>query len=367
MTRRLDSLTLTFFALLAVACADAPLTPAEASDPSAPTQGGHDTSAPVSSNPTQDSVDEAHAGGAVEELQPGGAAEEASDDEEGGEELPSEPVEAPENTLEVIDSVLAVEGPQVIPQTMLHLESEVANCDGQAIAYEWSVTQPEGSVSVFLPSSAHPTPTFEANVAGEYSFELQSFGQDGTLCTTPHRFMLAVLPNTALHIELLWHTPGDPDETDEGPEAGADLDLHMARVWADDEEAAWFNVPFDCFWFNANPNWGSLDPMVDDDPSLDRDDTDGAGPENLNLNITEEDASYEIMVNVWSDHGFGESLATVRIYVMGALVYEKANVSLMHNDGWEVGTLDSALTFTPAEDDEGEPVIIEDFTVENPF
>ena len=40
---------------------------------------------------------------------------------------------------------------------------------------------------------------------------------------------------------------------------------------------------FDCFWFNAHPNWGSFDPSVDDDPGLDRDDTDGAGPENLFL------------------------------------------------------------------------------------
>ncbi len=39
----------------------------------------------------------------------------------------------------------------------------------------------------------------------------------------------------------------------------------------------WFDQPFDCFWFNAHPEWGSFDPTYSDDPDLYRDDTDGAG------------------------------------------------------------------------------------------
>ncbi|MGB0590396.1 MAG: hypothetical protein ACPGU1_12035 [Myxococcota bacterium] len=367
MTRRLPTftLTLTCFAMFAIACdhsaldEDAPIAPNESA---AEAQGDHDALDAPPETPVAESLEEAR--------RTGGLAEEPVDTdpvetEEPPQEDPEDPPEVtPEPTMEVVDTVLALEGAQVIPQTLLHLESEEANCEGQALQFKWSVAQPDGSVSLFLPSSTAPNPTFEANVAGEYSFELLSFGQDGELCTTPRRFLLSVLPTSTLHIELLWHTPGDPDESDEGPEAGADLDLHVTRIWPGVGPTPWFDVPFDCFWFNANPNWGSLDPMVDDDPSLDRDDTDGAGPENLNLNTTEEGAAYGIMVHAWHDHGYGDSLATIRIYVLGELLYEKSGVTLTHNEGWEVGTLNSALEFTPAEDDEGGPLILNDVSTD---
>lgn len=368
MTRQLSSLTLTLtcVAMLAVACDDSPgdtLDQSGTPDPSIAAQGDDDVSHATSEVPPPEVTEE--------ELRTGGFAGEPHDDEprqtdeETDEDPEGTPDVQPDEGLEVIDTVLALEGALVIPQTLLHLESEAANCEGQATGFEWAVNQPDGSASHLKPHSAFPTPTFEANVAGEYSFELRSFGQDGALCTPPRHFLLSVVPTSALHIELLWHTPEDPDETDEGPEAGSDLDLHVTRLWAEEEDTAWFDVPFDCFWFNANPNWGSLDPTVDDDPSLDRDDTNGAGPENLNLNTTEEDASYGVMVHLWRDHGYGTSLATIRIYVMGELIYEMGDVSLNQHDAWEVGTLSSALKFTAAEDDEGGAVILKGFTPES--
>jgi hypothetical protein len=367
MTHQLRTLTLTLtcFAMLAVACDDSALDvdePIETSEPSTAAQGGGSALDAPAETPSARSIED--------ELRTGGFPEEPADEdpveteEEPGEDPEDAPEETPEPPMELIDTVLALEGAQVSPQTLLHLESEEANCEGQAIQFEWAVAQPDGSVSLFLPASTFPNPTFEANVAGEYSFELRSFGQDGELCTTPRRFLLSVLPTSTLHIELLWHTPGDPDESNEGPEAGSDLDLHVTRLWAEDEDTAWFDVPFDCFWFNANPNWGSLDPTVDDDPSLDRDDTDGAGPENLNLNTTEEGAAYGVMVHAWHDHGYGESLATIRIYVLGELIYEKSGVTLTDNKGWEVGTLNSALEFSPAEDDDGGPLILDDVSTD---
>jgi hypothetical protein len=35
-----------------------------------------------------------------------------------------------------------------------------------------------------------------------------------------------------LEIQLLWNTPNDPDQSDEGPEAGSDLDLHLLHPFA---------------------------------------------------------------------------------------------------------------------------------------
>lgn len=109
----------------------------------------------------------------------------------------------------------------------------------------------------------------------------------------------------------------------------------------------------DAFWFTPRPNWGTLDPLANDDPSLDRDDTDGAGPENLNLANGQNGAAYVIGVHYWSDHGLGESTATVRIYVDGLLIDERSQV-MMNLNLWHVGQFDwSSGVFTPKVDAEG--------------
>jgi hypothetical protein len=245
-------------------------------------------------------------------------------------------------------SVIVIEeGEEVIPQTKLHLigsQSYASNGDIQE--YQWTVQQPVGSQSIFLPSASAPDPTFEVNVAGQYTFTLRVWDVDGEQSCVDAEYVVYVNPDEAIHVELLWDTPNDPNQTDEGPEAGADLDLHFLHPFAtgqdvdgDGELDGWFDQPFDAFWFNAHPNWGSLDPMVDDDPGLDRDDTDGAGPENVNLNIPEEGRTYKVGVHYWNDHGFGPSLATVRVYIYTSLVFSVTDVELVNHDLWEVAEI----------------------------
>ena len=137
------------------------------------------------------------------------------------------------------------------------------------------------------------------------------------------------------------------DQTDEGPQAGTDLDLHFIHPFAggpdldgDGKSDGWFDSDFDCFWHNPDPKWNSFDPAIDDDPGLDRDDTDGAGPENMNLNIPENGKTYKVGVHYWKDHGFGESYATVRIYIYADLVFEMQDVKMVDRDMWEVATID---------------------------
>lgn len=239
------------------------------------------------------------------------------------------------------------EGEEVIPQTKLHLiGSQSYAATGSISKYEWSVKQPPGSQSVFLPSNTAPDPTFEVNVAGNYVFTLRVWDSENTPSCVDAEFQVIVNPDEAIHIELIWWTENDPNQTDEGPEAGADLDLHFLHQFAmgldidkDGSPDGWFDNPFDCFWFNDQPNWASQDPMLDDDPSLDRDDTDGAGPENVNLNIPEEGMEYRIGVHYWNDHGWGPSLATVRVYVMSVLVFQVNDVELVNHDMWYVATV----------------------------
>jgi hypothetical protein len=243
------------------------------------------------------------------------------------------------------------EGDEVIPQTLLHLFGDGSSPahgvgEGAIDTWEWSVEQPAGSQSVFLPSKTFPNPTFEANVAGVYTFSLTVWeNMHGPSCI-PATFEVVVIPDEAIHVELLWHTPNDPDESDTGPDAGSDLDLHFLHPWAagpdldgDGQPDGYFDMPFDCFWFNAHPNWGSYDPSINDDPGLDRDDTDGGGPENVNLDIPE-NVTYRVGVHYWNDHGYGAAFATVRIYIYGLLVLEVADVMLVDSDMWEVCTIE---------------------------
>ncbi|MCB9727843.1 MAG: hypothetical protein H6746_05055 [Deltaproteobacteria bacterium] len=260
------------------------------------------------------------------------------------------------------------EGAEVPPQTRLHLDGLQSIPVGSSLKrFEWSVEQPDGSVSGFLPSFRAPQPTFEANVAGEYLVRLRVFdAQDNPSCGDAVA-QVQVTPDAAVHIELLWDTPGDPDQSDEGPEAGADLDLHFALSAPDrlDPTAGtepWFGMPHDSYWYNADPNWGDLDPAIDDNPHVDRDDTDGAGPEIINLAQPEEGKNYRLGVHYWSDHDFGPSTATVRVYVHGALQAELNGVTLEDRELWDVGTLHwPSGEVTPTTGTDGGPKITPDY------
>ena len=239
------------------------------------------------------------------------------------------------------------EGQSVEPQTTLHLSgSQSFGPVGPIAEWTWTVEQPQGSVSGFQPSASFPEPTFETNVAGLYAFTLEVTDEQGVTSCVPAKTEVLVIPSEAIHIELLWTTPGDPDEADEGPEAGSDLDLHFVHTEyasmpdkdGDGMPDGWFDPIFDTFWFNAEPNWGTFDPNVDDNPGLDRDDTDGAGPENLNLNIPE-NVTYRIGVHYWDDHDYGPAYATIRVYIYKNLVIELTDVKLSQCDMWDVGTI----------------------------
>jgi hypothetical protein len=79
----------------------------------------------------------------------------------------------------------------------------------------------------------------------------------------------------------------------------------------------WFHSPYDAFWFNKSPDWGQIK-VGEDNASLDLDDTDGFGPENLNMQVPES-TNYWVGAHYWDDYGFGESVVTTRIYILGVL------------------------------------------------
>ena len=257
-------------------------------------------------------------------------------------------VEAPIAPMPVIT---VQEGLQVGPLTTLHLSaSQSVPVPGSAIdAWEWTLEGPAGSVTTFWPSASVQSPTLEANVAGTYTFRL-TVHQGQLVSATPAEATVTVVPSDTIHVELTWETPNDPDPTDTGAEAGSDMDLHFTHPLApartdntdldgDGEADPYFDTLYDCYWFNPQPHWGAN--ATADDPSLDRDDTDGAGPEVISLTTPELNAVYRVAVHYWRDHGYGHSLATVRVRLNGTLAFERTGIELASRDLWCVADINA--------------------------
>ncbi len=217
---------------------------------------------------------------------------------------------------------------------------------GGVVAWEWSATTPPGSADIFQPSYTFPTPTFEVNVVGDYLFCLKVFNTLGIssdqCCKLVH-----VKAGEGCVVELTWETPLDPDPTDQcgtGKNCGSDMDLHIVHRYAggpdvdkDGKPDGFFDKKWDCFWFNPRPIWVEGGDPVLDQPRLDRDDTDGAGPENFHYDQSPPGECYKVGVHYWDDHTFGASIPTLRVFLDGDLKYEKKAPKMKMQDLWEAG------------------------------
>jgi hypothetical protein len=99
------------------------------------------------------------------------------------------------------------------------------------------------------------TAFFFVDLAGQYEFELvvvDDLGQESCDPSASARVTLSAVPDKDLHIQLVWTTPDDPDETDM---TGTDLDLHLRHPEAD---GGWNSDAgqFDCYFANKTPDWG---------------------------------------------------------------------------------------------------------------
>ncbi|MBM4395651.1 MAG: hypothetical protein FJ087_08170 [Deltaproteobacteria bacterium] len=240
------------------------------------------------------------------------------------------------------------------------------------LACSWSVKGPDGDAGSFNPSAFFEKVTYPLDVVGDYLFCLTCANSFGAECA-PQCITLKVEPPPGCHVELTWKTPLDPDETDQCDGCGADLDLHVVHPYGagqdcnkDGKPDGYFDIYFDCFWMNANPKDPRWCPHMDPvDPALclphlDRDDTNGGGPENFTYAQADPEKCYQVGVHYWHDHGFGASFATVKVWIDGVLLYDtKTPPKMKMLDIWDVGELCCAAgTFTPHVKENGEPIIL---------
>ena len=197
------------------------------------------------------------------------------------------------------------------------------------VGHRWTLEEApqtfDGSLS---PNPDVRSPSLFLDVPGRYVVALTVVDQMGNVSCETDEVVLTVRPDGGLRVVLRWETPGDPIP---GDNRGGDLDLHVLHP-----NGRWDTSPWDCHWQNMSPNWGDIN-SAEDDPVLDRDSM-SAGPEIFELALPEA-LAYTVGVHYGRDNGFGESRATVELYMGSALVFE-AQKTLADPQFWEVARID---------------------------
>jgi hypothetical protein len=267
------------------------------------------------------------------------------------------------------------DGASIIPQQKLYFKDtsyDKSTVNNGIASRKWTPTQPEDSVSVFLPNDVASEVIFQPNIVGDYVITLDVENRQG--CADTCSFNVKVEPPEGCHVELTWSTPGDPDQTDECLGCGSDVDLHVVHPLAtgnmqdpSGETYGYCDPLYDCNWMMPHPVWDVVhasDPKHQ--PNLDRDDQEGAGPENFTYSVPETDKCYRIGVFYYNDKGFGNSYPTVRVYINSSTpVYERtATKGFGMSSMWDVGEVcctDVAQPFIEFKQDNGDPVIVKNY------
>jgi hypothetical protein len=217
-----------------------------------------------------------------------------------------------------------------LPLDVVSLDGSASRAEGGAAIerFEWAIIRrPEDSAARLAGSDTSVANELFLDLSGEYTIEMHVWDSRGTRSCEPAVLDLVAVPDEDIHIQLVWDTPNDPEQQDN---LGSDVDLHLLRAGG-----IWNAKPWDCHWQNLEPDWGLRDDRADD-PSLDIDDINGWGPENINLNNPQGDMRYHVGVHYFSDQGYGASYSTVRVYLGGILVEELRRKRMTDQQFWHV-------------------------------
>ncbi|MCU0675458.1 MAG: hypothetical protein MUE69_22020 [Myxococcota bacterium] len=294
-------------------------------------------------------------------LRPSGSSATLTPERQGPHELLYRATDTDGLTAECIVTVLATPTPPTLmcpevvegrPLTTITWTMGVQD-DGFTSNVRWMLaSRPDGSAAAFTGNARIDTPgmlpfAFEPDLAGEFPVDITVTDEDGmtATCTT----LVRAVVDEGLRIEMFWNTPR------------TDMDLHLLNPTA----TSWFN-PNDCYYANCRSGLMWEPAGVENDPSLDIDDTDGFGPENINIQ-SPSPGTYRVGVHAFS----GDAGVTVRIYCGGSRTDARATFGPtrlddrsggMNRDFWRVADIQidgvGRCTVTELLNDAGRPDII---------
>jgi Big-like domain-containing protein/putative metal-binding protein len=210
--------------------------------------------------------------------------------------------------------------------TVLEDHTLTAIDSGNVMLRRWSlISAPFGSDIALSPLDATMT-HIHPLLAGDYVVRYTVLGANYEFNSCESTLTAAT--DDDLRVELLWN-PDTPEAFDH-----SDVDLHLLHP----DATAWQSPPLDCFYANTHPRWDS-DASLDDDPRLDIDDTNGRGPENINIKAipsAQIGRPYRVGVHYYSDHGFGPSQVYLTIFCNRAVKQTYGPVTLQNDQIWRV-------------------------------
>jgi uncharacterized protein YfaP (DUF2135 family) len=185
-------------------------------------------------------------------------------------------------------------------------QSVASRAGGAITAWQWEILDKpaESSVRLVSPSARETRVQFSSasgnvsgvDVAGTFTLGLvvtDDVGAQSTQCSVT----INAVPRSGLHVQLTWDRPDN------------DIDLHLARNgtnWCSND---------DCYYAGRTRNWGGGNA----NPSLDIDDLEGFGPENITIE-SPADGNYTVGVGMYTFDS--NATVTVKIFIGGQLEYE---------------------------------------------
>ena len=214
-------------------------------------------------------------------------------------------------------------GPQVTcpmdistrPLQTVMFQAQVAADRGLA-GVEWSVVDAPMASSRPSPMPVdNPSSSYRADATGDYRLRLvarDNAGGEGRC-----EFVIHARGMEALRVEMFW---GEAAQACGAPGApprpmcdGSDVDLHLQH----DSRGTWLSTN-DCYFANCLTSGLEWDmPGAADNPRLDLDDTDGFGPENINVDRFGA-RSYRIGAHMYSGDTRTDARVTVLVYCGGS-------------------------------------------------
>lgn len=192
------------------------------------------------------------------------------------------------------------------------------------VTCNWSVgSRPATANGTFGTPSSCNTTSYFADVVGTHivNFTVSDGLGSTSTCSTP----ITVTPNGDLWIELTWSR-------------NYDTDLHLihpnAGPWSAASSWSYASSPWDCFYGNRTPTWGT----AQQSPNLDRDDTTTRGPENTRINSPQPGVAYTIGVHMYGSAN-SPVVSTVKVYCGGQLVTTQTRSMATSKDMWVVGSV----------------------------